>query len=156
MGAGARTVPRWLKKPRGNGWKRKSSHQDKCRKTSYVGDTGPHAPTTGRCAAVRDWAASNKGRWNLKWDSITPGQYRSLVHSKKDGATTCHFAVYHDAWAVRIGNADVREFVQESLNKYSRSYDGVWRVRARGSADCDGDLVKDGSAELKWKLDSKI
>ncbi|KAF3089952.1 hypothetical protein TWF225_005164 [Orbilia oligospora] len=137
-------------------WKKRSTNQDKCRHSSFVGDTGPHAPTTGRCMAIQEWARTNKGYWAIGWKSITPGKYRALLSSRKSGTTQCLFGVYHNAWQVRIGNSDIYDLIRDSLAKYKRSYNGVWRVRSWGSADCDGDLVQNGSAELKWWMTEKF
>ncbi|KAK6508751.1 hypothetical protein TWF506_010828 [Arthrobotrys conoides] len=137
-------------------WKGKSTNQNKCRHSSFVGDTGPHAPTTGRCMAIQEWARTNKGYWAIGWKSITPNKYRALLRSRKDGTTQCLFGVNHSAWEVRIGNSDIYDLIRDSLAKYKRSYNGVWRVRSWGSADCDGDLVQNGSAELKWWMSEKF
>ncbi|KAK6352059.1 hypothetical protein TWF718_005208 [Orbilia javanica] len=137
-------------------WEGKDTHQNKCRHSSFNGDTGPHAPTTGRCKAIKAWADSHKGLFSIGWQAITTGQYKALLYSSNDGATTCLFGVYHTAWKVRIGNTDISDLIRDSLNKYTRSYNGVYRVRAWGYADCDGDLVQNGSAELRWKLTEKM
>lgn len=137
-------------------WNGKSTNQDKCRHSSFNGDTGPHAPTTGRCMAIQEWARTNKGYWSIGWKSITPNKYRALLSSRKSGTTQCLFGVYHTAWEVRIGNSDIYDLIRDSLAKYSRSYNGVWRVRSWGYADCDGDLVQNGSAELRWWMTEKL
>ncbi|KAK6535749.1 hypothetical protein TWF281_000001 [Arthrobotrys megalospora] len=137
-------------------WKRRSTNQNKCRHSSFTGDTGPHAPTTGRCMAIQEWARTNKGYWAIGWKAITPNKYRALLRSQKSGATQCLFGVYHTAWEVRIGNSDIYDLVKDSLAKYKRSYNGVWRVRSWGRADCDGDLVQNGSAELRWWMTEKL
>ncbi|KAH8586915.1 hypothetical protein B0O99DRAFT_678439 [Bisporella sp. PMI_857] len=131
-------------------WEERSTDQNKCRHSSFVGDTGPHAPTTGRCRAIQEWARTNKGFWAIGWKSITPGKYRALLASRKSGTTQCLFGVSHQAWEVRIGNSDIYDLVRDSLTKFEQNFNGVWRVRSWGSADCDGDLVQNGSAELKW------
>ncbi|KAK6360100.1 hypothetical protein TWF730_006254 [Orbilia blumenaviensis] len=131
-------------------WKSKDTNQNKCRHSSFTGDTGPHAPTTGRCKAIQEWARTNKGYWAIGWKSLTPNKYRALLRSRASGTTQCLFGVYHTAWEVRIGNSDIYDLIKDSLAKYSRQYNGVWRVRSWGRADCDGDLVQNGSAELRW------
>ncbi|KAF6831083.1 hypothetical protein CMUS01_07503 [Colletotrichum musicola] len=129
---------------------RTNGPSDQCRASSFIGDTGPGAPTTGRCKALQDWANSHNGYFETALDL---GSKMWLI--KSPGGTPCAFWVRHGALAARIGNTDIRDLIRDSLNKYTRNFNGVYRVRARGVADCNGDLVQDGSVAYSWWLDNE-
>jgi hypothetical protein len=96
---------------------------------------------------VSKWANKNNGIWSIGWRDLQDNFYQVLIRNGN-----CHFGVSHDAIRVRMGNTDVRDIIRDSLNKYKAWNNGAFRVRARGAADCDGDLVENGSAELLWRL----
>ncbi|KAF6804219.1 hypothetical protein CSOJ01_10357, partial [Colletotrichum sojae] len=129
---------------------RTNSNSDQCRVSSFIGDTGPGAPTTGRCKALQDWASSNNGYFQT---TIHAGSKRWLI--KSPGGTPCAFWVRHGAFSARIGNTDIRDLIRDSLSKYTQNFNGVYRVRARGVAHCNGDLVQDGSVAYSWWLDNE-
>ncbi|KAJ8118113.1 hypothetical protein OPT61_g846 [Boeremia exigua] len=135
-----------------NRWRPNSNFRDSCPFGSISGDTGPNAPTTGRCKAVRDWCANNPGNWDIfHLDVGTTGGYYPLVSSGKTGTTACHFAVDAYGALTSVGSEDVRDWARESLNRFTRSFNGVYRVRSYGTTQfCTG--VR--SQTLKWKLDT--
>lgn len=130
-------------------WLPSSSHQDTCGSSSFNDDTGPNAPTTGRCEAVRDWAANNRGHWEV-FGGMFQTRFYPLVSSGKAGTTACHFAIQHNGAMGAVGNTDVRDLVNDSLNRYKRDFGGVWRVRAYGRTRCNGVRVGD----TDWRLDT--
>ena len=134
-----------------NRWRANSRFRESCPFGSISGDTGPNAPTTGRCAAVRDWCANNPGNWEVfSQDNPHPGYY-PLVSSGKAGTTACHFAVKGGNGLTSIGSNDVRDWARESLNRYTRNFNGVHRVRSYGNVNgCNG--VRPGT--LRWMLDT--
>jgi hypothetical protein len=108
--------------------------------------------------AIRDWCSQNPGSWNVyPADGIDPqtgkGWY-PLVSSGKAGTTACHFGVRGSGALNVVGTYDVRDWAKDALDRYSREFSGVHRVRASGSTSasnpCDG--VRPGS--LQWKLDT--
>lgn len=48
-----------------------------------------------------------------------------------DGKTQCSFSIKTPA-AVKIGNTDATDLINDALRMFSRTYDGVERVRADG------------------------
>ncbi|KAJ4993162.1 hypothetical protein SVAN01_01514 [Stagonosporopsis vannaccii] len=135
-----------------NRWRPNSNFRDSCPFGSITGDTGPNAPTTGRCMAVRDWCANNPGNWDVfPSDRLGNTGYYPLVSSGAAGTTACHFAVIADGALTAVGSEDVRDWAREALNRFTRSFNGVYRVRAYGSTQlCSG--VRPRS--LRWKLDT--
>ncbi|KAJ4983401.1 hypothetical protein SVAN01_11093 [Stagonosporopsis vannaccii] len=134
-----------------NRWRPNSRFRNSCPFGSIYGDTGPNAPTTGRCMAIRDWCNNNPGAWDIfPADGGVPGYY-PLVSSGATGTTACHFAVNGGGALETVGTEDVREWVNESLNRYTQNHNGVYRVRSYGkSAVCTG--VRPVS--LRWMLDT--
>ncbi|KAI6350064.1 hypothetical protein MCOR25_010611 [Pyricularia grisea] len=134
-----------------NRWRPGTRFRDSCPFGSINDDTGPNAPTTGRCAAVRDWCASNPGNWAVFPQDGSPTRFYPLISSGRAGTTACHFAVRADGALTQIGSDDVRDWARESLNRYRRTFNGVERVRSYGStATCIGVRPR----TLWWKLDT--
>lgn len=109
--------------------------------------------------AIRDWCASNPGVW-----AVFPGDgfdgrggYYPLVSSGKAGTTACHFAVVARGALEAIGSYDVRDWARAALDRYTRGFDGVYRVRARGKVtretgrQCQNGVRPQG---VHWKLDT--
>lgn len=136
-------------------WGATSGHQDQCRGTTFVGDTGPNAPTTGRCKVLQDWANSNRGYFETAFTRHTGNKRAWLIKTTPGGTGACAFWVRHGAFAARIGNTDMRDLIRDSLSKFTKNFNGVYRMRARGVADCNGDLVKDGSVAYSWWVDNE-
>jgi hypothetical protein len=101
--------------------------------------------------AIRDWCKNNPGAWSVfPYDSDLPSFY-PLVSSGKTGTTACHFAVVGSGALDTVGTEDVRDWVNESLDRYTQNYDGVYRVRSYGkSGICTG--VRPGN--VRWMLDT--
>lgn len=100
--------------------------------------------------AVRDWCANNPGNWDIFPLDGTSGYY-PLVSSGATGTTACHFAVTADGALTAVGTDDVRDWARESLDRFTRNFNGVYRVRSYGNTQsCEG--VRPRS--LKWKLDT--
>lgn len=101
--------------------------------------------------AIRDWCNRNPGAWDIfPQDDGAPGYY-PLVSSGAAGTTACHFAVRGGGALDTVGTEDVRDWVNESLNRYERGYNGVYRVRSYGRAGpCTG--VRPGI--VSWMLDT--
>jgi hypothetical protein len=127
---------------------------ESCSFGNIKGDTGPNAPTTGRCQAIRDWCAQNPGSWEVfPLDGFydNGAGYYPLISSGKAGTTACHFGVRGGCALTAVGTRDVDEWVKESLSRYKRTYDGVERVRSYGDVTgCKG--VRPGTT--RWKLDT--
>lgn len=133
-----------------------STHQDQCRASSFIGDTGPHAPTTGRCKALQDWADNNGGYFETIYGRHIWGDKKHwLIKTFPGGGNACAFWVRHAAYKARIGNLDLKDLIRDSLSKFTRNFNGVYRMRARGVADCNGDLVKGGSVAYEWWVDNE-
>jgi len=102
--------------------------------------------------AVRDWCNNNPGVWAVfPLDTGVPGGYYPLVSSGATGTTACHFAVDGYGALTQIGTDDVRDWTKESLDRFTRSFNGVYRVRSYGNtAGCLG--VRPGN--MRWMLDT--
>ncbi|KAH7039551.1 uncharacterized protein B0I36DRAFT_356964 [Microdochium trichocladiopsis] len=134
-------------------WHKDRDNQDRCLASSFNDDTGPHAPTTGRYIAVMEWAASNSGYFLTTWVNHVGGKWPSLVSSEKSGTTACHFRVNHSANSGYVGNTDIRDIVRDALAKFRRQTGGAERLRAYGTAGCEGTLVNDGRMAMRWRID---
>lgn len=136
-----------------NRWYRGKSPES-CPFGNIKGDTGPNAPTTGRCQAIRDWCAQNPGSWEVfPQDGFYDNGvgYYPLISSGKSGTTACHFGVRAGGALNAIGTEDVGGWVKESLSRYKRTFNGVERVRSYGDVtSCKG--VRPGTT--RWKLDT--
>jgi hypothetical protein len=135
-----------------DGWAGKDSSQVYCKheKNNVQDTTSEDSPPRESCKAIEEFLSTKNGQWNLKWDKFTPGKYRSLVESDDD---KCSFAVTHEAMMVRLGDWDIRKLILQS-EKYTKKFGNTERLSTEGTADCDGDMVQNGSAELKWRLGS--
>lgn len=102
--------------------------------------------------AVRDWCANNPGHWDVfPGDTLGGRGYYPLVSSGAAGTTACHFAVNGDGALTAVGSTDVRDWVNESLNRFTGNFNGVFRVRSYGTTQiCSG--VRPRS--LRWMLDT--
>lgn len=79
------------------------------------------------------------------------------MSSGKAGTTACHFGVYGRGALEAVGSYDVRDWVKASLDRYTRNFDGTYRVRARGEITREtGGLCRNGVRPqgLYWKLDT--
>ncbi|RVD82091.1 uncharacterized protein DFL_008014 [Arthrobotrys flagrans] len=117
-------------------WKGKSTDQNKCRHSSFTGDTGPHAPTTDDAWPFKNGHAPIKATGPL---GGSPSRRTNIAPSLVVG---------------RVVRRNVS--LGQSLCLGAAHTTGCGRVRSWGSADCDGDLVQNGSAELKWWLSERF
>ncbi|CCF35614.1 chitinase [Colletotrichum higginsianum] len=49
----------------------------------------------------------------------------------------------------------MKDLIRDSLSKFTRNFNGVYRMRARGVAACDVDLVQGGSVAYEWWVDNE-
>lgn len=133
-----------------------------CYRTSYIGDTGPHAPFTGGANAIMDWGHSNcKGGWGLmqkRNDLIVAGSNSGYnIRFTTEMTMSLGFGV-----AGNFGCHDVGLITRTSRDRFQQNHGG-WRVRARGETSCDvvGTACYKtqcqpsfGSRPVKWWLDN--
>lgn len=107
-----------------------------CFSTSYIGDTGPHAPFTGGAIAIANWGNSNcKGSWFLirsRNDLIVAGS-NSGFNMRFTAELTSELG--HGVVGY-IGCRDVGTITRTARDRYEQNHGG-WRVRARGSTLCN-------------------
>jgi hypothetical protein len=104
--------------------------------------------------AIRNWCANYSGSWDVSPAGANTGYY-PLVSSGKEGTTACHFGVIGGGTLTFVGSNDVRKWARESLDRFTRDFNGVHRVRSYGAvanlgSQCSG--VR--PAGLRWKLDT--
>ncbi|KAF5984973.1 hypothetical protein FCOIX_2316 [Fusarium coicis] len=133
-------------------------------RATYVGNTGPGAPTTGGPNAVINWSKSCKGNWRVDNRS-----QRDLVVAGSNGGANMRFkfagkrdiALNVDG---RIGCKDVGILTETSRDRFQKQFSGKWRVSARGDVNCEAGssacgskgvcFPTAGSQTIYWWLDN--
>ncbi|GJD05180.1 putative Class V chitinase [Colletotrichum higginsianum IMI 349063] len=129
--------------------------KDECGSSSFIKDTGPNAPTTGRCRVLMEWAKANNGFFKTYNHHHANGRATWLLKTHPSGKNACAFWIKHDATIGYIGNTDVADLIRDSLKRFEMNFSGAWRVRARGETTCNGYAPGRHKASFTWWVDNE-
>lgn len=144
-------------------------HREQCFRVTHNPDTGPTAPCTGGIKQIRDWVSPDPDRAssgfllnpNTSQARNTAGYFkfaaattawRTMVVAGSNSGCNGRFRggrkyAGHYTQQVQMGNVDVHNIVQTSLNRFSQVRGGRERVRAYGTADCG-----EYQTTLNWQI----
>ncbi|KAL2214670.1 hypothetical protein CC79DRAFT_1328557 [Sarocladium strictum] len=125
------------------------ANRQQCFRVTHNPDTGPTAPCTGGIQEIRDWARNTAGFFMF---AAATTDWRTMVVAGSNSGCNGRFRgqrKYAGSYSeqVRMGNVDLHNIVQSSLNRFSQVRGGRERVRAYGTADCG-----EYQTPLNWQI----